>query len=228
VYRAFRALPATLALLLMAPNGTADLTPAPPGTDAREIARSAEDTLRSARTILEAQMTVISPRLSSPRVVRFRSWEERDTKKSMIRISQPAKDAGTGFLKLESNLWMFVPRVLGIDPAPEGNPGLSAYVVDYIPHEDAPVVWGKITAWIEREHSTPLQQEFYDEEGQLMRRMRFSDIRTVGERRVPHHWSMVPMDKEGHSTTIIIEEIIFDAEIPPEVFTKRNLRKARR
>ena len=267
MYRAFRALPATLALLLMAPNGTADLTPAPPGTDAREIARSAEATLRSARTILEAQMTVVSPRLSSPRVVRFRSWEERDTKKSMIRISQPAKDAGTGFLKLGSNLWMFVPRVertirippsmmlqswmgsdmtnddlvkesstlddyehrlLGIDSAPEGNPGLSAYVVDYIPHEDAPVVWGKITAWIEREHGTPLQQEFYDEEGQLMRRMRFSDIRTVGERRVPHHWSMVPMDKEGHSTTIIIEEIIFDAEIPPEVFTKRNLRKARR
>ena len=251
----------------MASVSDAELAPAPPGTNALEIARRAEDTLRSARTILEAEMTVISPRLSNPRVVRFRSWEERDTKQSMIRISKPPKDAGTGFLKIESNLWMFVPRVertirippsmmlqswmgsdmtnddlvkesstlddydhrlLGIDNEVEGNPGLSAYVVEYLPHEDAPVVWGKITTWIEYEHGTPLQQEFYDEDGQLMRRMRFSDIRAVGERQVPHHWSMVPLDKEGHSTTIAIEEIVFDAEIPAEVFTKRNLRKARR
>jgi outer membrane lipoprotein-sorting protein len=256
-----------IVLLIASASANAELLPAPPGSDAREIARRAEDTLRSARTILEAEMTVVSPRLSNPRVVRFRSWEERDTKQSMIRISKPPKDAGTGFLKIESNLWMFVPRVertirippsmmlqswmgsdmtnddlvkesstlddydhrlLGIDNEVEGNPGLSAYVVEYLPHEDAPVVWGKIAAWIELEHGTPLQQDFYDEDGQLMRRMRFSDIRAVGERQVPHHWSMVPLDKEGHSTTIAIEEIVFDAEIPADIFTKRNLRKARR
>ena len=254
-------------LLLAAAPVASELVPAPPGADAREIAQRAEDTLRSTRTILEAEMTVVSPRLSAPRIVRFRSWEERDTKRSMIRIAKPPKDAGTGFLKIESNLWMFVPRVertirippsmmlqswmgsdmtnddlvkesstlddydhrlVGIDTAIEDNPGLSAYVVEYIPHEDAPVVWGKITAWIEREYGTPLRQEFYDEDGQLMRRMRFSDIRAVGERRVPHHWSMVPLDKKGHSTTITIDEIVFDAEIAADVFTKRNLRKARR
>jgi len=119
-------------------------------------------------------------------------------------------------------------HLLGIDPAPESNPGLSAYVVEYIPNEDAPVVWGKIVTWIEREHGTPLRQEFYDEDGELLRRMSFSDIRLVGDRRVPHHWLMVPLDKQGHSTSVKIERIVFDAEIDPAIFTKRNLRKARR
>jgi len=268
--RGQRALEISLALVLCILGlaaSAADLLPAPPDTDAKEVARRAEDSLRSARTTLDASMTVVSPRLSAPRVVRFQSWEERDTKRSMVRILSPAKDAGTGFLKLHPNLWMFVPRVertirippsmmlqswmgsdmtnddlvkesstlddyshtlLGLDPSPEGNPELPAYVVEYIPNEDAPVVWGKIVAWIEQEYGTPLQQDFYDEDGTLLRRMQFSDIREVGERRVPYHWSMIPLDKEGHSTTIEIESIVFDAEIDPSVFTKRNLRKARR
>ena len=261
-------IPLAIVVCILALAGSAaDLLPAPPGTDAKEIARRAEDSLRSARTTLDASMTVVSPRLSAPRVVRFQSWEERDTKRSMVRILSPAKDAGTGFLKLHPNLWMFVPRVertirippsmmlqswmgsdmtnddlvkesstlddyshtlLGLDPSPEGNPELPAYVVEYIPNEDAPVVWGKIVTWIEQEYGTPLQQDFYDEDGTLLRRMQFSDIRAVGDRRVPYHWSMTPLDKEGHSTTIEIESIVFDAEIEPSVFTKRNLRKARR
>jgi hypothetical protein len=39
---------------------------------------------------------------------------------------------------------------------------------------------------------------------------------------------MVPLDKQGHSTSVKIERIVFDAEIDPAIFTKRNLRKARR
>jgi len=256
-----------IALSLLTAPATGELLAPPPGVDAEAIARQAEDTLRSQRTTLDASMTVVSPRLSAPRVVRFQSWEERDARRSMVRILSPAKDAGTGFLKLHPNLWMFIPRVertmrippsmmlqswmgsdmtnddlvkessalddyshriLGIDPAPDGNPDLPAYVVEYIPNDEAPVVWGKIVAWIEKEHGTPLRQDFYDEDGQLLRQMRFSDIRPVGERRVPYVWTVVPLNKEGHSTTIEIQSIVFDAEIASSVFTKQNLRKARR
>ncbi len=258
---------AGIALAFVTSPAAGELLPPPPGVDAKAIARRAEDSLRSQRTTLDAAMTVVSPRLSAPRVVRFQSWEERDTRRSMVRILSPAKDAGTGFLKLHPNLWMFIPRVertmrippsmmlqswmgsdmtnddlvkessalddyshrlLGIDPAPEDNPDLRAYVVEYIPNEEAPVVWGKIVAWIEQEHGTPLRQDFYDEDGELLRQMLFSDIRSVGERRVPHVWTVVPLNKAGHSTTIEIQGIVFDAEIDPSIFTKQNLRKARR
>jgi len=240
----------------------ADLLPAPEGVDARSIAERAERTLRSDRTYVDAEMIVESPRLPAPRVVAFRSWEDRAGKRSFIRISSPPKDAGSAFLKLHPNLWMYVPRVertmrippsmmlqswmgsdftnddlvkesselddydhrlLGIDPAPEGHPGRRAYVVEYVPHEDAAVVWGKIVAWIDEEWSTPLRQEFYDEEGTKLRVMTFDDIREVDGRHVPFRWTMTPLDKEGHRTVVRLNEIHFDADFDDAVFTKRNL-----
>jgi outer membrane lipoprotein-sorting protein len=261
-----RALPLLLLLVGSTSVAAGQLDPPPPGVDARSIAERAEDALRSARTYLHAEMTVVSPRLVSPRVVSFRSWDDRPGKRSFIRIDSPAKDAGTGFLKLPPNLWMFVPRVertmrippsmmlqswmgsdftnddlvkessqlddydhrlLGIDPRPEGHEALSAYVVEYVPHEDAAVVWGRIVTWIEVEHGTPLRQEFYDEDDEKLRVMRFREIDTVDERRYPRTWTMTPLDKEGHETRIHIKEIRFDADIEDSVFTKRNLTKRR-
>jgi len=246
------------------PLVAAELEPPPEGLEARELARGAEDTLRSSRTYLDAEMTVVSPRLSRPRVVAFRSWDDRPGKRSFIRILSPAKDAGSGFLKLHPNLWMYVPRVertlrippsmmlqpwmgsdftnddlvressalddydhrlLGVDPSPADHPGLRAYVVEYIPHEDAPVVWGKIVAWIETEHGTPLLQDFYDEDGEKLRSMRFADIRAVEGRHVPFSWSMTPLDKQGHETRIQIGEIRFDIDIDDSVFTTRHLKQ---
>jgi outer membrane lipoprotein-sorting protein len=264
--RAARLTAALVAVALAGAAAAAELEPAPAGLDGRSVARRAEDALRSEHTIMEAEMTVRSPRLSSPRAVTFRSWDDRPGKRSFIRILQPAKDAGTGFLKLESNLWMYVPRVertmrippsmmlqswmgsdftnddlvressalddysqklLGVDPAPEGHPGLRAYVVEYLPHEDAPVVWGKIVAWIEVQHGTPLRQDFYDEDGTRLRTMRFDDIRPVGGRYFPFLWVMTPLDQKGHETSIRIHSIEFDADIDATVFTKRNLTKVR-
>jgi outer membrane lipoprotein-sorting protein len=116
-------------------------------------------------------------------------------------------------------------RLLGVDPAPEGADGARAWVVEYVPHEDAPVVWSRILTWVETERAAPLVQEFFDEGGEKLRVMKFSEFRDVDGRPFPHRWSMVPLDKPGHETVIEIEEILFDPEIPASVFTKRNLER---
>ncbi len=100
-------------------------------------------------------------------------------------------------------------------------------MVEYVPHEDAAVVWGRIVTWIEVEHGTPLRQEFYDEDDEKLRVMTFREIETLGARRYPRLWSMKPLDKEGHETRIRVKEIRFDADIEDSVFTKRNLTKRR-
>ena len=97
--------------------------------------------------------------------------------------------------------------------------------MEYTPHEEAPVVWGKIVAWIEMEHGTPLRQEFYDEDGEKMRTMAFSDIREQQGRRVPHRWRVTPHNKEGHGTEIDIREFRFDETFDEHVFTTRNLKQ---
>jgi outer membrane lipoprotein-sorting protein len=247
------------------PVGVANLTAAPAGTDGREIARRSEDVLRGDTAYLEAQMIIVSPRLPAPRTVTFRVWDDRPNKRSFIRILAPPKDAGTGFLKLHPNLWMYIPRVerttrippsmmlqswmgsdftnddlvressqlddyehhlLGIDAHPEDAPGLKAYVVDYVPHENAPVVWGRIINWIEMEHFTPLRSDYYDEKGARLRTMRFSDIREVQGRHFPYRWKMTPLDKQGYETTIAIDTIRFNEHFDEGIFTTRNLKRS--
>ena len=240
-----------------------DLLPPPGNVTGRDVARRAEEVQRGDTSYLTATMTIVSPRLPAPRRVSIRSWDDRPGKRSFIRVLAPAKDAGTGFLKLHSNLWMYVPRVertmrippsmmlhswmgsdftnddlvressqlddydhrlLGIDPHPEAAEGRRAFVVEYVPHEDAAVIWGRIVAWIETEHSTPLREDFYDEAGENLRTLRFGDIREVQGRRFPFRWVMRPLDKEGHETRIEVEEIRFDEPFDEAIFTTRHLK----
>jgi len=239
----------------------------PEGLDADVLARRADDNMRSASTYFHGRMTVESPRLATPRSITFESWEDRGGKRSFVRILAPPRDAGTGFLKLGSNLWMYIPRVertmrvppsmmlqswmgsdftnddlvressevedydhrlLGVDPSVEEAPGRRAYVLAYVPHEDAAVVWGRIIAWIDAETLAPLRQEFYDEDGEKLRVLRFTDHRRVGTRTVPFLWTLTPLDKPGHRTAIEVLEIRFDVELDESIFTRRHLERSDR
>jgi hypothetical protein len=244
----------------------AELEPAPAGVDVAEVVRRAEHNMRGERSYCDCRMSVTSPRLAAPRTVEFRSWTDIPGKRSFIRIQRPAKDAGTGFLKIHPNLWMYIPRVertvrvppsmmlqswmgsdftnddlvresselddyehvlLGVDPGSEKNAGRRSFVVEYRPHEAAPVVWGRIVAWIDAANFYPAFQEFYDEEGEKIRELRFGDVREVDGRYVPHVWTLTPLDKPGHSTVIEVEKIRYDLEIEDDVFSTRNLRRGR-
>jgi Outer membrane lipoprotein-sorting protein len=111
-------------------------------------------------------------------------------------------------------------RWLGVDP---DHLGARAFVIEYRPREGAPVVWGRIVAWIDPVKLAPLRQEFYDEAGVKLRVMTMSDFRDAGGRQYPHHWSMVPIDKPGHETSIEVNAIRFDEKFDDEIFTHRNL-----
>lgn len=241
-----------------------DLEPAPPGVDGRAVAERVEEVWRGENNYLDASMTVVSPRLPTPRVVRFRSWDDRPGKRSFIRMLAPPKDAGTSFLLLHPNLWMYVPRVertmrippsmmlqpwmgsdltnddlvrsssmledyeqrlLGIDASPEGHEGRRAYVLEYIPHEDAPVVWGRILHWVDVERSAPLRSDYFDEDGEKIRTVRLTELREVQGRSFPHRWTVLPLDKEGHRTEIEVHEIRFDDPLDESLFTTGNLRR---
>lgn len=240
------------------------LQAAPDNIVAKDLARAAEDNMRSDRTFFRGKMTVASPRLARDRVVAFHSWEDSTERRSLIRIDTPSKDRGTGFLKLHPNLWMYIPRVertvrvppsmmlqswmgsdfsnddlvresseiddydhrlLGIDPGDGTSVDRRAYVVEYRPMEGTAVVWGSIIAWLDVESGAPLRQDFFDEEGERLRTMRFSNFRKIDNRFVPHLWSMTPLDKPGHSTSIEIKEIQFDLEMKANIFTTRNLKR---
>jgi outer membrane lipoprotein-sorting protein len=99
------------------------------------------------------------------------------------------------------------------------------YVVEYRPHEDAPVVWGRIVQWIDIETGTSRHAEYYDEDGTKLRVFEMDDVREVDGRFFPYTWSMRPLHKEGHETRIEIQTIRFDEDFADSIFTTGHLKK---
>jgi len=110
------------------------------------------------------------------------------------------------------------------EPATADNPDSSLVYVNCIPREDLPIVWGNIVIAARRSDHLPVWQKYYDEKGELMRVMEYSDIKTFDGRTIPATLSMIPKTKEGHKTVIRYDSIEFNAGVDKDVFSLRNLR----
>ena len=108
--------------------------------------------------------------------------------------------------------------------------GVAALGVELVPKPEAPVVWARLEIWVEKDRFAPLRFSYFDEpepgKFELLRELRFSDVRDVNGRPLPHVWLMLPADKPGHSTKVVLEEAAFDVLIDPETFTQQNLRRS--
>jgi hypothetical protein len=100
----------------------------------------------------------------------------------------------------------------------------ETFVFRLVPKPDAPVVWGKIESTVRRADLMPLSQIFFDEEGEAMRRMDFSDYTQIAGRQIPRRTRMTPLDKPGEYTEILHKRIEFDIKIEESFFTLQKLR----
>ncbi len=103
----------------------------------------------------------------------------------------------------------------------------QAYRVESIPKPEAAVVWGKLVYKIRVADRLPLVQEYYDERGELVKAMRFTEVRRLGGRDIPTRWEMQPVKKPQNRTVFVLKEIVFDAPLGPDIFTLRNLQKVK-
>jgi outer membrane lipoprotein-sorting protein len=124
-------------------------------------------------------------------------------------------------VKESSLLEDYAHRIASVDTSG----GTAVYVIESIPKPDAAVVWGRIVMRVRRADFLPAREEFYDERGTLVRVMAFSDIRQLGGRTIPTKWEMRPAAKPGNLTTIVMTRATYDAAIPAETFTQRNLER---
>jgi outer membrane lipoprotein-sorting protein len=75
---------------------------------AREIVERSDQLLRGRTQTATQTMTIVRP--GWERSMRFEAWSE-GTERSFIRILEPARERGTTFLKIDRELWQYVPRV---------------------------------------------------------------------------------------------------------------------
>ena len=97
---------AFLAFLLFIPLSAQSNTE---NQNASEIIRIAEEKQRGDTAITKIAVKIERPRFTSS--ILLESWDARIGKKSFIRILEPEKDRGVTFLKMENNLWNFIPKI---------------------------------------------------------------------------------------------------------------------
>jgi len=107
--------------------------------------------------------------------------------------------------------------------------GMQVYEVTLTPKEEAVVVWGAIVYYAREGDYLPLRQDFYDEDGNLVRKMFFEDFRSIGGRVIPAEMTLVPLTEEDEGDTTIMRwvDIDFNVDISSRVFTRANLERAR-
>ena len=109
----------------------------------------------------------------------------------------------------------------------EGEGEASIITVESLPKPEAPVVWGKLVLRL-RPDGMPLDQVFFDERGAAVRRIVFEKVRTLGGRRTPTQWTVVPLDEPDTRTVLVIEEAEFDVAIAEQTFQRANLSRSGR
>lgn len=102
--------------------------------------------------------------------------------------------------------------------------GVQVWEFVLTPKPEAAVVWGRITYEVRQDDLMPTWARYYDEDGNLVRTITFSDYRVMGGRLVPARMDVRPEDKPGERTTVVYSELEFNIDIDESFFSLRALR----
>ena len=226
------------------------------GPTAEELLDATDDVARGEQSIAVVEMQVKTKRYE--RTMKMQAWA-KGTEQTLIRILEPAKDAGVSTLKVDDNIWNYLPKVdrtmkvpagmmssswmgshfsnddlvrssrmsedftYGITESPTDDDPAGVYTVECVPKPDAPVVWGKIVVKV-RADRLPVSIDYYDEGGELVRTMSYSDVREFDGRVVPSTMTLTPVGEDGEFTRITYVDLDFDAEVSESTFSLQALK----
>ncbi len=102
----------------------------------------------------------------------------------------------------------------------------TIFVIQSIPKDDAPVVWGKEILRV-RDDFVLLEHTFYDQDMEPVKRMEALEVGMMGGRMLAISERMAKIDTPEEYTQFTIIEAEFDISIPDNMFTLSNLRNPR-
>jgi outer membrane lipoprotein-sorting protein len=236
----------------------ASVSAAEQAPNARDIIQQAMEHYRGQTSYSE--MTMVIHRPEWQRSMTMRAWTEGD-KQTLVRVTEPRKDAGNGTLSLAGNMWTYTPKINRVIKVPSSmmsqnwmgsdfsnkdiskdtdiidqydhtlleerqEEGHTVYVIESIPQEEAAVVWGKEILII-RDDWILLEQQFWDQDGELVKRLAASKIEEMSGRSVASVIRMSKADNEQEWTELRTAAVEFDLELSDSLFTLSSLRNPR-
>ena len=89
--------------------------------------------------------------------------------------------------------------------------GLDCWIVELMPNENAPVVWGKLVMWIDKKDYMQLKTQFFDEYDELVSIMYGKSVKNFDGKKLPSIIEFIPLDEEGNKT--IVERLVWEFDI---------------
>lgn len=103
--------------------------------------------------------------------------------------------------------------------------GRKCWKVQLDPLPDAPVVWGKIIAFVDQTDYIQLRSEMYDEDGYLINILNSSSIKEMGGMMVAAKMEMIPVETPGNKTIMEFTSMEFDMPIEESFFSTSNMKR---
>jgi outer membrane lipoprotein-sorting protein len=104
--------------------------------------------------------------------------------------------------------------------------GVAVYEIESVPNEDAAVVWGSEVLRIREDHVV-LEHSFFDQDGDLVKRLQTMEIVEVGGRTIAKRQRMGSADDEDEWTEIQVNDVEYEVDLKDSLFTLSNLRNPR-
>ena len=101
--------------------------------------------------------------------------------------------------------------------------GQKVYVIDSPAKPQAPVIWGRLRFEI-REDNVLLTEEFFDEDGALVKIMEALEIKTMGGRVLASTLKVYKTDAPDEYTLLVVDAVTFDLDLPSNLFTRSALK----
>lgn len=101
--------------------------------------------------------------------------------------------------------------------------GHKIYTIEAIPHDDAPIVWGK-EEMVLRDDYVLISQTFYDQALVPLKRMETLEIGELGGRTMAIHMRMSNLEEPEKYTEMFYDSADFDVDLPDSTFTEFSLR----
>lgn len=163
--------------------------------------------------LVDNKMWTFSPKIDRiikiPSSMMYQSWMGSDFSNNDVA-------------RADDLVYLYTHRIVGT----ETREGRKVFVVEAIPFDTAPIVWGKEVIKI-RDDYVLLEHAFYDQDMVLVKKLVALEIKPMGGKEIATMERMQKMDKPDEWTQILVKEAKFGINIPANAFTRSNLRNPR-
>jgi outer membrane lipoprotein-sorting protein len=101
--------------------------------------------------------------------------------------------------------------------------GATCHVIELLPKQEG-MTYGKLMLWMDKDKLVPRKLEFYDREGERVKRLTMDDVRDIGAIPTAHRLEMENV-KSGSRTVVERTDVAYDAGLKDDLFTQRQLER---